>query len=391
MEVNSERCCYQVDKIANPPQSRKRSVSERDFARSARHSRTAGDPVQKNLLDDSVPLDLTQKALRKTARVEVSRQQEHSSEGDSSSSRELLHLLTFPNKLWRIVNCGIFESLRWDDSGAYLVIDVEMFQKEFLDRKEQPRIFHINSMKSFVCQLNLYGFRKVSYAQERSASLSALLVELSELSRANKLLFFYNPKFQRGCEHLLQYMTRRVRIKDAKKDGKTGKPGSMVKAGGKRKGRMFWGETDQASQSHGGVKPEVSSTWRCPSPKSEDMGSPWMNQNQDEQSEGLSTEADPGNFSSHHLACVTDLSRSLLQVISILTEATSHESQDPAVVSNGAQFQAMVTAWMSLCSTCFSLPLITALFLKRNTAHLASQANTDCFQSSEATGSATQP
>ncbi|XP_018592624.2 heat shock transcription factor, X-linked-like [Scleropages formosus] len=373
-EVKSDKCC-EVDTayLLNPPQSRKRSVSERDFARSATHSSTSGNPELRALLDDSDPLVLTQKALRKTARVEVSRQQEHSSEGDSSSSRELLHLLTFPNKLWRIVNCDLFESLRWDDSGVYLVIDVEMFQKEFLDRKEQPRIFEANCMKSFVRQLNLYGFRKVNFAQERG------------------LLFFYNHNFQRGGEHLLQYMMRRVGIKAAKKDGRGGKPGATVKTGGKRKGRMFCGETDQASQSHGGVKPEVSSTWRCPSPKSEDMGSPWMNQNQDEQSEGLSTEADPGNFSSHHLACVTDLSRSLLQVIFALTEATSHESQDPAVVSDGAQFQAMVTAWMSLCSTCFSLPLITALFLKRNTAHLASQANTDCFQNSEATGSATQP
>ncbi|KAL4631177.1 hypothetical protein GN956_G15349 [Arapaima gigas] len=384
MDVRSEKC-YHADKLVNPPQSRKRPASECDFGRSARSSSASNIREQRDFLDESTPLDLTQKALAKTPRLEMAQEQ---SEGESSST-ELLHLLTFPNKLWRIVNCDVFESLRWDDSGVYLVIDVEMFQKEFLDRKEQPRIFHINSMKSFVCQLNLYGFRKVNYSQERTALLGTLMVELNELSRPNKLLFFYNPKFQRGCEHLLQYMTRRVRIKAAKKDPKPVKPGATLKGNSKRKIKMLLGEMDQAAQTHS--MSEVSSTWRCPSPKSEDMGSPWMNQNQDEQNDGLGTEADPGNFSLHHLACVANLSRSLLQVISVLTETTNHEPQDPAVLSDGAQFQAMVTAWMSLCNTCFSLPLITALFLKRNITHLTTHTNSDCFQNSEGTDSATQP
>ncbi|KAL4631176.1 heat shock transcription factor, X-linked-like [Arapaima gigas] len=368
MEVKSDKC-YEVDKLLNPPQSRKRSSSERNLDRSARNLSTSGNPDLRDFLEERAPLVLSQKALHKIPRLELHQEQ---SEGESSS-RELLHLLTFPNKLWRIVNCDVFESLKWDDSGVYLVIDVEMFQKEFLDKKEQPRIFEANCMKSFVRQLNLYGFRKVNFAQERG------------------LLFFYNHNFQRGCEHLLQYMMRRVGIKAAKKDGRTGKPGTTMKTSTKRKSRMFWGETDQVAQTHSGLKPEVSSTWRCPSPSSEAMGSPWMNQNQDEQNDGLGTEADPGNFSSHHLACVTDLSRSLLQVIFALTEATNHEPQDPAVLSDGAQFQAMVTAWMSLCNTCFSLPLITALFLKRNITHFTTHTNSDCFQNSEGTDSATQP
>ncbi|KAL4593627.1 heat shock transcription factor, X-linked-like, partial [Arapaima gigas] len=206
----------------------------------------------RNFLENCASLDLTQKPLAKKAHLESPQQQ---SKGETSS-RGGLHLLSFPNKLWRIVNSDKFKALRWDSGGVYLVVDVEMFPKEFLDCKERPRVFETNSTKGFLRLLNLYGFRKVKYAQERSASLSAFLEEENELSKGNKLLFFYNPSFQRGCEHRLHHMARRVRIKAGKVDGGAEKPGAGVEDGSEETAAASFQEGDRGAETYSGLKCE---------------------------------------------------------------------------------------------------------------------------------------
>uniref|UniRef100_A0A8C6ECI7 HSF-type DNA-binding domain-containing protein n=1 Tax=Moschus moschiferus TaxID=68415 RepID=A0A8C6ECI7_MOSMO len=80
--------------------------------------------------------------------------------------------LTFPQKLWNIVESDQFESIWWDESGTCIVINEEFFKKEVLERKAPFRIFETNNMKSLVRQLNLYGFSKKRQPLQRSASLS---------------------------------------------------------------------------------------------------------------------------------------------------------------------------------------------------------------------------
>uniref|UniRef100_A0A4X2LIJ7 HSF-type DNA-binding domain-containing protein n=1 Tax=Vombatus ursinus TaxID=29139 RepID=A0A4X2LIJ7_VOMUR len=70
--------------------------------------------------------------------------------------------LTFPRKLWKIVESDRFRSICWNKDGTYcVVIEEEFFQTEVLDRKGLIRIFKTSSLKSFIRQLNLYGFSKI--------------------------------------------------------------------------------------------------------------------------------------------------------------------------------------------------------------------------------------
>ncbi|XP_035581821.1 heat shock transcription factor, Y-linked-like [Zalophus californianus] len=123
--------------------------------------------------------------------------------------------LTFPRKLWKIVESDQFKSIWWDEKGTFIVIDEELFKKEVLERKVPFRIFATGSMKSLVRQLNLYGFSKVRQSFQRSASLADFLAEEKEVSVLSKLQYYHNPYFKRGCPHLLVRMKRRVGIKNA--------------------------------------------------------------------------------------------------------------------------------------------------------------------------------
>ena len=56
--------------------------------------------------------------------------------------------LTFPQKLWAIVESDQFQSICCDESGTCIVINEELFKKEVLERKVPFRVFETNSMKS---------------------------------------------------------------------------------------------------------------------------------------------------------------------------------------------------------------------------------------------------
>ncbi|XDA91099.1 heat shock transcription factor, Y-linked-like [Ovis aries] len=120
--------------------------------------------------------------------------------------------LTFPQKLWNIVESDQFESIWWDDTGTCIVINEELFKKEVLERKDPFRIFETKSMKSLIRQLNLYGFHKKRQTVQRSASLPVFLEEENNISLLSKLQTYYNPNFKRGHPQLLVRMQRRVGI-----------------------------------------------------------------------------------------------------------------------------------------------------------------------------------
>ncbi|KAM4815684.1 heat shock transcription factor, Y-linked-like [Thomomys bottae] len=121
--------------------------------------------------------------------------------------------LTFPRKLWKIVESDKFKSVWWSDDGSSVLINEGIFKEEILGRKYPFKIFETNSMKSLVRQLNLYGFRKIQHRFQRSASLVDFLAEEKERSTLNQLLCYHNPNFKQGCPQLLSRIKRRVRIK----------------------------------------------------------------------------------------------------------------------------------------------------------------------------------
>lgn len=69
--------------------------------------------------------------------------------------------LSFPRKLWIVVEDPAFESVHWNKDGDAVVIEDDLFQREVLLQQEEDRIFQTDSLKAFIRQLNLYGFSKV--------------------------------------------------------------------------------------------------------------------------------------------------------------------------------------------------------------------------------------
>nr|XP_012136063.1 PREDICTED: heat shock factor protein 2-like [Megachile rotundata] len=68
--------------------------------------------------------------------------------------------LRFPQKLWRIVNECKSGAIRWSLSGNTILLDYKKFQEQYLDAGNS--IFKTKNITSFIRQLNLYGFRKVT-------------------------------------------------------------------------------------------------------------------------------------------------------------------------------------------------------------------------------------
>ncbi|XP_070945482.1 heat shock transcription factor, Y-linked-like [Macaca nemestrina] len=122
--------------------------------------------------------------------------------------------LTFPRKLWKIVESDQFKSISWDENGTCIMINEELFKKEILERKAPYRIFQTDSIKSFIRQLNLYGFSKIQQNFQRSAFVATFLAEEKESFVLSKLKFYYNPHFKRGCPQLLVRVKRRIGVKN---------------------------------------------------------------------------------------------------------------------------------------------------------------------------------
>ncbi|XP_063289501.1 heat shock transcription factor, Y-linked-like [Pelobates fuscus] len=123
--------------------------------------------------------------------------------------------MNFPRKLWQIVESEYFKSISWDEHGTSVVINEDLFKAEVLERKMPFKIFETDSIKSFIRQLNLYGFVKVRHNIERSASLAEFLAEERSATAFHKMQFYHNPNFRRDEPHLLGRMKRRIGIKNS--------------------------------------------------------------------------------------------------------------------------------------------------------------------------------
>ena len=88
-----------------------------------------------------------------------------------------LSSLCFPQKLWKMVESDQFRSIWWTEGGKCVAINEELFKEEVLGRAGPLRVFATQSMKSFLRQLNLYGFAKMHRDFQRSASLPEFLAE----------------------------------------------------------------------------------------------------------------------------------------------------------------------------------------------------------------------
>ncbi|NXJ01753.1 HSFY1 protein, partial [Psophia crepitans] len=117
--------------------------------------------------------------------------------------------LRFPQKLWKMVESDQFRSIWWSEGGKCVAINEELFKEEVLGRGGPLRVFAMQNMKSFIRQLNAYGFTKMPRDFERSASLPEFLAEEAAASAHSQILYYYNPRFNRQNPHLLETCTRR--------------------------------------------------------------------------------------------------------------------------------------------------------------------------------------
>ncbi|NXJ91444.1 HSFY1 protein, partial [Corythaixoides concolor] len=117
--------------------------------------------------------------------------------------------LCFPQKLWKMVESEQFQSIWWSKGGKCVAINEELFKAEVLGNGGPLRVFAMQSMKSFIRQLNKYGFIKMPRYFERSASLPEILAEEAAASAHSQILYYYNPSFNREQPHLLQTCKRR--------------------------------------------------------------------------------------------------------------------------------------------------------------------------------------
>ncbi|XP_010132915.1 PREDICTED: heat shock transcription factor, Y-linked-like, partial [Buceros rhinoceros silvestris] len=91
---------------------------------------------------------------------------------------------SFVQKLWKIVSSPCFQSVWWGDDGNCIVIAEKLFTEEVLGRMGPQKVFETSSMKGFVHQLNLHGFRKM----EEDFPISSSIEELQAIAAAGAAL-----------------------------------------------------------------------------------------------------------------------------------------------------------------------------------------------------------
>uniref|UniRef100_A0A2K5E2C0 HSF-type DNA-binding domain-containing protein n=2 Tax=Aotus nancymaae TaxID=37293 RepID=A0A2K5E2C0_AOTNA len=111
-----------------------------------------------------------------------------------------LFRLSFPRKLWMMVEEDTFQSVNWNDDGDAVIIEKDLLQREILQRRGAEKIFKTDSLKSFIRQLNLYGFRKI---------------RASTSPRDKNVMIYHNSNFQRGKPWLLENIRRNGDLRNA--------------------------------------------------------------------------------------------------------------------------------------------------------------------------------
>uniref|UniRef100_A0A8B9M7P9 HSF-type DNA-binding domain-containing protein n=1 Tax=Accipiter nisus TaxID=211598 RepID=A0A8B9M7P9_9AVES len=87
------------------------------------------------------------------------------------------HPSCFQNKLWKMVESNQFMSIWWSEGGKCIAVNEDLFKQKCWAGQDLCVLLLTESMKSFIRQLNAYGFTKVRRDFQRSAYLPEFLAE----------------------------------------------------------------------------------------------------------------------------------------------------------------------------------------------------------------------
>jgi hypothetical protein len=119
----------------------------------------------------------------------------------SSSNQSVgksVNRMRFPFKLWNLVNNCDTNAIQWSSNGDSILINYKLFGEQYLNNSSY---FKTQNIHSFIRQLNLYGFYKVSQRSKKNKLfIDSALYEFHE---------FKNNFFKRNREELLPNVFRR--------------------------------------------------------------------------------------------------------------------------------------------------------------------------------------
>ena len=118
---------------------------------------------------------------------------------DSLSSKSEVEL-RFPTKLWTLLNKCTSGAIKWNCLGTAILIDRHLFTVEYL---LNSNTFKTKCLKSFVRQLNMYGFNK-AFESSRKVDRTGDYTACLEFKCVN---------FQRDRPDLLSNMKRKYKPK----------------------------------------------------------------------------------------------------------------------------------------------------------------------------------
>ena len=112
-----------------------------------------------------------------------------------------IQTMKFPQKLWKIVNECESGSILWSCNGSSILLEYKQFQDEYLTPKTS--IFKTTNITSFIRQLNLYGFRKVT-SHHRDPICNSQNPDMHE---------FLHENFRANRPDLLPKVCRKMNVK----------------------------------------------------------------------------------------------------------------------------------------------------------------------------------
>lgn len=109
----------------------------------------------------------------------------------------------FPYVLWKIVNECTTEAIKWAPNGNSILIDFNKFEKQYLGKNDY---FKTKKILSFVRQLNIYGFTKISNRVNQINRCSNSILQNDQQFEYHK---FHQKYFKKDEFGLLKYIVRR--------------------------------------------------------------------------------------------------------------------------------------------------------------------------------------